>query len=229
MRPCIGLTCGMYLHWPRESCGITRKLAHRSPDAADQVAVTSTRLAGTLPPLAWLGLRRLHRLRAIVFCHGRPVKSCVVYARGDYRSHCRSIRVRLEGRRSGSPASPAIDGGSSVPSGLRLTKCDSLVVFADVNRYGFSDPPESAACLGPTTSERAAALSSHYRCAAATRFILRSRNQLDDSTGSSTTARRCHHVSRETLETKGTPPARCSPGISSLTYGGTAEALQRHH
>lgn len=112
-----------------------RKLAARSPDA-ESSSVTS-RLTGTLRHcLAWAAALTVCGAASSALAAGP--KSCVVYACSD-SAVIADIKSKLEGTKQFDSVT-MIDGGSSVPSEAALTKCDSLMVFADVNRYGFSDP-----------------------------------------------------------------------------------------
>lgn len=112
-----------------------RKLAARSPDA--EFSSVTSRLTGTLRHcLAWAAA--LTVLGAASSAMAAGPKSCVVYASSD-SSVIADMKSKLEGTKQFDSIT-MIDGGSSAPSESTLAKCDSLLVFADVNRYGFSDP-----------------------------------------------------------------------------------------
>ncbi len=112
-----------------------RKLAVRSPDA-ESASVTS-RLTGTLRHcLAWAAALTVFGAASAAMAAGP--KACVVYACSD-SSATGDIKSKLDGTKLFDSVT-MIDAGSSAPSDSTLAKCDTVLVFGDVNRGGFSDP-----------------------------------------------------------------------------------------
>ena len=112
-----------------------RKLAVRSPDA-ESASVTS-RLTGTFRHcLAWVAALTVLGATSAAMAGGP--KGCVMYASTD-SSVIGDIKSKLEATKQFDSVT-MIDGGYTVPADATLAKCDTVLVFGDVNKGGFNDP-----------------------------------------------------------------------------------------